>query len=308
MARATAVQQGSAQAAVAPARPHRFLSPHLRQVAGLWKNSDMSDAMKAKVSAFEQTVRSTLRLSATLETADWDRPTECPGWTVKDQVAHLVGVERMLLGDAQPDHRLPAELPHVRNDFGRLMEVAVDVRRPLPGPLIAAELAEVLERRLAALRAADPERQVMCPDGRMGNYVRFMAFRALDCWVHEQDIRRAVGRPGNQDAPAAYCLWDLLGDGLRTVVAERARARPGQIAAFSISGALCFQSTVLVSEGGQVTVTSDPAPDATVTLGMTWETYVRLATGRCGPDTAAVDIAGDANLAARILSQMALTP
>lgn len=30
---------------------------------------------------------------AQLETDHWDRATDCPGWTVKDQLSHLIGIE-----------------------------------------------------------------------------------------------------------------------------------------------------------------------------------------------------------------------
>ena len=33
-------------------------------------------------------------------------------------------------------------------------------------------------------------------------YGRFMRVRIFDCWMHEQDIRRAVGRPGHVEGPA----------------------------------------------------------------------------------------------------------
>ena len=35
-----------------------------------------------------------------LGAGQWDLATDCPGWTVRDQLSHLIGVERMLLGDA----------------------------------------------------------------------------------------------------------------------------------------------------------------------------------------------------------------
>jgi uncharacterized protein (TIGR03083 family) len=268
----------------------------------------MDDAMRAKVTAFEQTVRSTLALAETFEAADWIRPTECPGWTIKDQIAHLVGVERMLLGDVQPAHEPPPDLPRVRNDFGRVLEVAVDARRSVPGAEIVAELGDALERRLAALPGIDPERQVKCPDGRMGSYTRFMAFRALDCWTHEQDIRRAVGRPGNLDAPASQCFWEIFGRGLPIVVAARAKAAPGQSADFTIVGPPSFRSYVVVDENGRGEATTDASGKPTVALRMSWETYVRLTAGRCGPETVKIDIDGDRDLADRILANMTLTP
>ncbi len=51
----------------------------------------------------------------------WDLPTDCPGWTVKDQLAHVIGVERMVMGDEAPP---PLEVvpDHVRNEFAALNE------------------------------------------------------------------------------------------------------------------------------------------------------------------------------------------
>jgi uncharacterized protein (TIGR03083 family) len=267
----------------------------------------MNDVMSAKVAAYEQTVRSTIAVTRVFQDADWDRPTECPGWAVKDQLAHIAGVERSLLGDPLPVVELPDDLPHVRNEFGRLMEVMIHSRRSMSGPAVVAELTEALEHRLAALSGIDPERQVMCPDGNMGSYTRFMAFRALDCWVHEQDIRRAVGRPGNLDAPAGFCLWELFGNGLRTMLA-RAKAEPGQSAILTTSGPLMFRKVVLVDEDGRGQITSDLAGPPTVELRMGWDTYVRLVTGRCGPEVVQVAVEGDEDLAARILTNMALSP
>ncbi|MFA1551021.1 maleylpyruvate isomerase family mycothiol-dependent enzyme [Actinomadura chokoriensis] len=265
----------------------------------------MSEEMRANTAAYEQTIRSTLALAGTLAEDDWDRPTECPGWTVKDQLSHLVGVELDLLGEPGPEIELP-EFAHVRNDFGRALEARVHARRPVPGPAVAAELADALERRLAELPTLDPDRVLLCPDGKEGPYSRFMKFRAMDCWTHEQDVRRATGRPGNLDAPAAGCFWDLLGAGLPFVVARRAKAAPGECVAFAISGPPDHEVAVAIGEDGRGRWSSGEAP--TAELAMDWETYVRLAAGRCAPGEAAVRVTGDRDLAGRVLAAMAVTP
>uniref|UniRef100_UPI003F49A9E5 maleylpyruvate isomerase family mycothiol-dependent enzyme n=1 Tax=Spirillospora sp. CA-290852 TaxID=3240041 RepID=UPI003F49A9E5 len=203
------------------------------------ERAEMNEPMRATTAAYEQTVRSTIALAGAFGDADWERPTECPGWTVKDQVSHLVGVELQLLGDPQPDIEVP-EFDHIRNEFGRSMEKAVHARRPVPGPEVVAELADVLERRLAQVPGIAPDLAVTLPDGNDGTYAHLMKFRAMDCWTHEQDIRRAVGRPGNLDAPAAHCFWELLSKGLPIVVARFAKAGPGRTVAFRISGPLGF--------------------------------------------------------------------
>ncbi|MEV5829572.1 maleylpyruvate isomerase family mycothiol-dependent enzyme [Spirillospora sp. NPDC052242] len=267
----------------------------------------MDEEMRTNTAAWEQTVRSSLELAATLDAADWDRPTECPGWTVKDQFSHLVGIERALLGDPEPQVDVPA-FDHLRNDFGKALEVAVHARRDVPGPEVAAELADTLDRRLARLPAIDPDQLTVLPNGKEGRYKRFMAFRAMDCWTHEQDVRRAVGRPGNLDAPAAHCLWSILGAGLPLVVARRAKAEPGTSVLFTITGPPSFRAAIVVDPEGRA-VPADPEPaEFTAELAMDLETYVRLAAGRCTANAVTVATKGDEDLAARVLATMALTP
>ena len=41
-------------------------------------------------------------LCADLSEPEWERMTDCPGWTVRDNVSHVIGTERGLLGDAAP--------------------------------------------------------------------------------------------------------------------------------------------------------------------------------------------------------------
>ena len=64
-------------------------------------------------------------LLAGLDDADWARRPRCPGWGVKDVVAHVIGTESMLLGDAAPDVDVDRTPTHVRNDIGRFNEAWV---------------------------------------------------------------------------------------------------------------------------------------------------------------------------------------
>lgn len=268
----------------------------------------MTSEMSANVAAFEQTLRSTIALCESFGTAEWELATECPGWSVKDVVSHLVSVEASLLGDPFPDHALPDDLPYVRNDFGRMLEVGVDARRGTPGPEVLAELRDVLARRTAELPGIDPERLTTAPTGRQVPYSMFMVFRAFDCWVHEQDIRRAVDRPGNLDAPAAACALTILRPGLPMVVAKRAGAKPGQSVEFRISRELPFTSYVQVDDDGRGRLADEVQDAPTVSLRMDWEAYTRLAAGRCGPQALDVQVEGDADLGGRVLANMSVTP
>ena len=56
-------------------------------------------------------------LVAPLSEDVWNRPTECPGWSVRDVVSHLIAMELELLGDPRPIHNLPRDLRHVVDEI-----------------------------------------------------------------------------------------------------------------------------------------------------------------------------------------------
>ncbi len=129
--------------------------------------------------------------------AQWDEPTDCPGWTVRDHLSHLIGIERMLLGDPAPPP-LASFPAHVRNPLGEINEAWVEARRATPGPEVLREFRETTDRRLEELRSLPAEHFDVVSRSPLGEmpYRRFMQTRVIDSWAHEQDIRRAVGRPG----------------------------------------------------------------------------------------------------------------
>ena len=61
--------------------------------------------------------------------AEWATATDCPGWSVQDNLAHIIGTERMLLGDPAPEVDT-GEAPHVHNEIGRINELWITERRP----------------------------------------------------------------------------------------------------------------------------------------------------------------------------------
>ena len=66
-------------------------------------------------------------LCQSLKPEEWDITTDCPGWSVKDCVSHLIGIEHRLLGRPVPDHA-PKNTTHVNNDLGLRNEIDVDLR------------------------------------------------------------------------------------------------------------------------------------------------------------------------------------
>ena len=53
---------------------------------------------------------------------------------------------------------------------------------------------------LAAMSEEEMDTVGWSPVGEVP-YRQFMRVRLFDCWMHEQDIRRAVGKPGHLEGP-----------------------------------------------------------------------------------------------------------
>jgi uncharacterized protein (TIGR03083 family) len=124
--------------------------------------------------------------------------------------------------------------------------------------------------------------------------------------MHEQDVRRALGRPGNLDSPAAIHSAEYLMESLPFVVAKRAGAPAGSVVRLEVAGHAPV--TAVVGEDGRGRTATPEDSEPTVTLAMDRATFVVLAGGRraAGPDD--VRVTGDAALGERVLAAMGVTP
>ncbi|HEX8003665.1 MAG TPA: maleylpyruvate isomerase family mycothiol-dependent enzyme [Mycobacteriales bacterium] len=255
------------------------------------------------VSTLEGTWTGLAAACAGLSEAEWHLPTDLPGWTVKDNVSHVAGLERFFMGEPYPEHELPAELPHVRDEAGRFMEVLVDVRRSWPGERVLDDLRSMTAARLTTLRALpesalDEETDFLF--GSRWTWRNILEIRVFDSWVHEQDVRRAVRRPGGLDSEAARVSLRRMLRGLSRLDSD-VPALDGRAVLFTTTGALETASTV--------TYGAAPA-DPDVRVSLDWETFVRLVCGRVAYDdvAATVAVSGDVALGEELLRHAAVTP
>ncbi len=239
-------------------------------------------------------------LCSQLTAPQWELDTDCPGWSVKDNLSHIVGTESRLLGRTPPEHT-PDDKPWIRNPIGAGNEVDVDYRRVWDPLDVLEEFREVASERikdLAALSDEELSAESWTPIGP-GTVRDLLAVRVMDFWVHEQDIRRAVGKPGGLEGPLADHAFVRHRSAVPFVVGKKAGAPDGTEVVVEVAGQQPFG---VVVEGRARLMEQAPA-GADVRLSMDLDTFNRLCCGRGAPAPliAQVQVEGDAELAGRIL-------
>ena len=263
----------------------------------------------AMVDALDEVWSRIAELGVGLTEAEWKRPTEVPGWSVQDNLTHLTDLEAMILGRAAPDHTPPPGLAHVKNDPGARNERFVDSRRDWTGADALAEFVDVTHARVAQLRSYSVEdfaADSWTPMGP-GTVHDLLPFRVFDSWVHEQDMRRAVGRPGGLGGGAAEESMQRITGTAGYVIGKKAGAPDGTTVVIELEAPLA-QTLAIGVEGGRARPL-DTAPDAPpVRITTDGETYARLACGRGDPAAAraagSVRVEGDQDLGARIVDEL----
>jgi uncharacterized protein (TIGR03083 family) len=262
----------------------------------------------AHVDRLEEVWSSTARLGDSLGEADWKAPTECPGWSVQDNLAHVIGIEASILGRPSPDAGELPEAPHVKNDIGRSNEAFVEMYRDRSGAEVLEEFRSVTSERLAALRAPDMDfgADSWTPVGP-GAVRDLLPFRVFDSWVHEQDMRRAVGKPGGWDGDAARVSLDRVARVMPMIVGKKVKPADGTTVVFEVVGPAA-RDIVIGMDGGRAQVIEQVPVAPTVRIRLSGEAFLRLGAGRGDPEvilgSGTVEIIGDAALGFTIARAM----
>ena len=264
------------------------------------------------VAALDEVWTSIEDLVDSLDEQQWAVSSPLPGWDVRDNVSHIVGTEAMLLGIANPDVSIDRDASsHVRNDIGEFNEVWVDHLRSVPVADVHALFRDYTAQRRAALNAVSDDEwnaETFTPAGK-DTYGRFMQIRVFDCWLHEQDIRDAVGVPGHEVGLAVSVTLDEMTTAMGFVVGKKAKVETGESVTFALTdgGETVREIHVEVDERAGVVDELDGL--ATTTLTMPIGVMTRLCAGRVDLDDVRdqVSASGDAAVGDRVLANLNYT-
>lgn len=274
------------------------------------------DTLAERIAAWHQSMQAVVDLGFTCRDADFALDTDCPGWTIKDQFAHIAGMEAMLAGVRGRKIDVP-DYPHLRHDTARVVEEAVEVRRGATGPQVVAEIQRLLPNRLTALSSIkDPDEVI---DGLFGpsTALDLVTMRAVDVWCHEQDIRVALDRPGNLDSPSAALFVSTILDAFPRLAARRANLPVGTVVILDSTGPVTARAGVRIVAGedrpyGESLFSGESDPgwrEGPVTsIRLSTASLARLGAGRRPADEVSYIVEGDEDVARSLLNSLAVTP
>lgn len=263
------------------------------------------------VDVWWQAIQDFTELVESLPEEAWSLPTDLPGWDVRAVVAHTAHLEALLAGRPHDEVEV-GDAPHVKNQMGQVTEQGVVARRDRSTDELVNEIRESATARHTALLADPPTDPDAPADGLFGlvgwSTRTLLRNRPLDLHLHEQDIRRAVDRPGNHDSPAGIHTVDYLSESMGMVLGKRTGAPAGATLRLEVEGH--EPRAWRVDDDGRGQVLAPVPDDADVTLSTDRETFLLLAAGRRNdPDVRSrVQVSCDDALAEKVLDHLAVTP
>ncbi len=173
------------------------------------------------------------------------------------------------------------------------------------------EFRRVSVERLAELRALPPERFDEIGPTPVGQapFREFLNVRVFDGWIHEQDMRRALARPGHLSGPAVDLSVGRMAAAMPYVVGKKVGAPDGTSVVIVVEaddGSVARVIPVVVE--GRAALADAAPDDPTVRVALDLEAFVALSTGRWDA-SAALDggraaFDGDAELGRSVVEQL----
>jgi len=183
--------------------------------------------MQREIDALEAQCKELSALLDELSDEEWERPTRCPGWTVKELVAHCEGMLERLVGEnSQPvegepeidrvgyygyDPDGPREGEDPSKTFSEVIRERVidEVGARSPDELRAAVDAAV-SKALAAVCDVPADRVIKRSGHPRMRFDEFVASRVLEFGVHTMDLGHATLRGERIHPDAASIVTEIL--------------------------------------------------------------------------------------------------
>jgi uncharacterized protein (TIGR03083 family) len=196
-----------------------------------------------------------------LDPADWERPTPCPGWDVRDVVGHLSGIQVGFdagVAEPPPDGWEPDPSASPLDAWA---EAGVAARRAWDRARLRVELDDARRGHVARLAAVeDWSAQADGPLGRTTEDGLFQV-RMFDVWVHLQDLRVALGLPVEHDdtSPGARAAHGYVAGLVPWLYVRKAGAQEHATMRVALGPPLDVDTVVEVSMGrGRLNPDADP--------------------------------------------------
>jgi uncharacterized protein (TIGR03083 family) len=253
-----------------------------------------------------------LDLLMSLASADWAKPTVCPGWDVHDVTAHILNDYLRRISGCRDgyggaaftrEETLPTYLARINGEFVRAM------RQCSPRSMIdlLTNLGPQLDAVWAAVDLTGPANLNVSWAGT-GTSPAWLdiAREYTEYWVHQQQIRDAVSRPGADDVELLRPVLVTFLHALPFALRDQTRPR-GMAVGFEITGPAGGRWAV-VSDGVQWHLTSAPVEDPTASVRIDQDTAWRLASRgiTVGQARQRVELHGDRELAEGAASLLAV--
>lgn len=241
--------------------------------------------------AFIRTAAELATMLDSLSPADWSAPTTVGGTTVRELVAHLVGVERYVLGQLG---RGPSFTAPRREDHFPMSQAAAADLAGASGPETAQAWWHEVTRLVAVCAELDPQHEVAYH--HLAGSVRGMVVvRTFELWTHDDDIRLALHRPPNVlDGDRLALMSGDLMNVLHFGMALSGTTQPGRTARLNLMGPGGGTYEIALAPGETPGI-----PDITITTSAL--DLCRLASNRLSADELDLAVDGDRSLLEPIL-------
>jgi uncharacterized protein (TIGR03083 family) len=245
------------------------------------------------LAAFDRTVADLDHLLHSLTDPEWNASAHAEHGRVRDLVAHLAGVERLVLRWLDPDDTVPDLPDHVAATRSVVAELAGTDPRD-----VARQWHEGARAVAAVAAAGDRGRTVVFHDLTI-SVDQLLVTRTGELWAHAIDICQATGRPLPQlDMERMAMLCNELVAAIPLALAYQGRSVPGRAARVVLTGPAGGTFTVpLAWEEHEV---ADPE----VTIVADAVGFCRVAVRRLRPDQLDAAIEGDPALGDLVLTSV----